>query len=192
MRPDSVRHWEAAAVAAALPAPALPRPRLRNSVVRWAGRALAGACGLLVVLVVALSAAPHVLPVQTFAVLSGSMQPTIPVGAIVIATPVPAGELRLGDVITFQNPNHPDRLVTHRIRGIAESAQGPLLRTQGDANPAPDAWVLHATKAPVYRYLFHVPYLGYLVVASQTVAVRIAVAVAGAAAFALLWTRKAD
>ena len=196
MRPDSVRRWEATAVAAALPAaapsPALPGLDLRQTVARWASRLLAGVCGLLVILVVALSVLPHLLPVQTFAVLSGSMEPTIPVGAIVVATPVPAAQLRLGDVITFQNPNHPDRLVTHRIRGIAPSAQGPLLRTQGDANPAPDAWVLQATQAPVYRYLFQVPYLGYLVLASQTAAVRIAVAVAGALAFALLWMRRED
>ena len=198
MRPASIARWDPRGTVATRPAPpasrpsrGFPVPALVPGAGRWLTRVAAAAGGGLLGLALVLSAAPHLIPVATFTVLSGSMQPTIPVGAVVVATPVPAASLHLGDVITFEAPNHPGRLITHRIRQIAQTPAGPVFTTQGDANPAPDAWELRA-KAPVYRYLFHVPYLGYLIVASQQAWVRVALAIAGAAAFLLLWWRSGE
>ncbi|SDX44362.1 signal peptidase, endoplasmic reticulum-type [Geodermatophilus africanus] len=84
-----------------------------------------------------------VYPVVTggaaLAVLTGSMTPGLPVGAMVFTKPVtdPAA-LRVGDVITFvREPGSPE-LVTHRIIAVDDSGDMPVFATQGDANNAPD------------------------------------------------------
>jgi signal peptidase I len=205
MRPEAVQRWESRAAAATIGSPAaagapvwraaVPSStatpaRLASTLLRWLGRLAVGVTGILVALSVLLAAAPHFLPVETFSVVSGSMRPTIPVGAVVVGTPVRATDIRLGDIITFQPPGRPDRLVTHRVRQVSQTAAGPVFVTQGDANPAPDAWQLQGSSStPVYRYVFSVPYAGYAILLSQVVWVRLAVAAAGVAGFGLLWWR---
>jgi signal peptidase I len=82
---------------------------------------------------------PIVTGGAALAVLTGSMQPGLPVGAMVFTKPVedPAA-LRVGDVITFvREPDSPE-LVTHRVIAVDHSGDAPVFTTQGDANNAPD------------------------------------------------------
>ncbi len=51
----------------------------------------------------------HVRGFETFAVLSGSMRPGMPVGTLVLTQPVATAEIRVGDVITFHPPRPPRR-----------------------------------------------------------------------------------
>lgn len=187
MRPASVLRQPAYSPAILSPA----RGEGRRGTGRWLGRILTATCASLLVIAIALAVAPRFLPIQTFTVLSGSMRPTIPVGAIVVSTPVSPKSLRVGDIVTFTSPTNHDRLITHRIRQVSQTPSGPVFETQGDANAAADAWELRAT-SPVYRHLFHVPYLGYLVVASQSPVVRLAVLLLGALGFVLLWWRSEE
>ena len=84
----------------------------------WAGRIhgllLAGAA----LAILSLTAGPRVLPYQTYFVLSGSMEPTIPVGSVIVLLPASAEELGNGDVITFGRPDHSETFVTLRIVGL--------------------------------------------------------------------------
>ncbi|MGK5169462.1 signal peptidase I [Geodermatophilus sp. CPCC 205761] len=86
-----------------------------------------------------LVAYPMITGGQALAVLSGSMTPGLPVGAMVFTEPVedPA-TLQVGDVITFQQTPGSPALVTHRIIGVDTSTGTPVFTTQGDANNAPD------------------------------------------------------
>lgn len=68
------------------------------------------------------------------AVVSGSMQPVLQVGDVVLARPAAADELRPGDVLVVADPDHPGAHRVHRL--VARDAAGLVLR--GDANPAPD------------------------------------------------------
>jgi signal peptidase I, archaeal type len=70
--------------------------------------------------------------VPTFRIVSGSMEPTLPVGSIVFETD--AENLKPGDIITFQQAND-DHPTTHTFIGYAEDGS---LMTKGDANPTPD------------------------------------------------------
>lgn len=70
------------------------------------------------------------------AVVSGSMEPSMHAGDVMITRPVAPGEVRVGDVILFK-PSRGESLVAHRV---IEITREPELRfvTKGDANNARD------------------------------------------------------
>lgn len=117
----------------------------------------AGFTGLILLLAVG----PRFLPYQVCAVLSGSMEPTLPVGSIVILAKTEGNQLKVGDIITFSYPNHPNQLVTHRIYQVKLGTAGPGFVTKGDANNAPDNWVVNGSGTG-WREMFTIPYLGYI------------------------------
>ena len=75
-----------------------------------------------------------------YTVLSGSMEPAIAAGDVVIAEPVAPLELRRGDVVTFPDPSRGGALVTHRVRRLEASEGAAHVVTQGDANDVPERW----------------------------------------------------
>lgn len=113
------------------PATTLSWPRLALLVVSRAYRA-----SLLVLVVIAV--APLVLGWSSYVVRTGSMEPSIDVGDIVVAQPLPADAApTVGRVMVFENPATDDgRLLVHRV--IADLDDGTYT-TAGDANPLPDA-----------------------------------------------------
>jgi signal peptidase I len=121
--------------------PAVVRPESRW---RVAARSVGVGLGYGVLGVVLLVAAVTIL-VPRFAgavpltVLSGSMEPTLPVGSLVVVRPVDPADVRIGDVITYlPNPEDPTA-ITHRVTGITHRTDGGVtFTTQGDANDAPD------------------------------------------------------
>lgn len=68
-----------------------------------------------------------------YQITSGSMEPTLHVGARVIT--LPAHDFEKGDIITFRDNN--GHVVTHTYVG---EAQDGSLTTKGDANPTPDVF----------------------------------------------------
>jgi signal peptidase len=117
--------------------------------------------------ILALTVGPRFLPYQTYTVLSGSMEPTLPVGSVIVAVPARGEELKTGDVITVANPQHAGALVTHRIVAIENGPQGRSFTTKGDANSAVDSWVVPGSGSG-WRYSFAIPYLGYVLSALQS------------------------
>ncbi len=93
---------------------------------------------------------------RAYAVRTGSMVPTIPVGALVIDAPVSRDLPRVGDVITFYTPTGP---ITHRVNAISSG----LTETKGDANRTPDAWKVQSSR--VIGHVIRVfPHVGYALV----------------------------
>ncbi len=127
----------------------------------WATRLVVGLAALAVIGVLALTVGPRLLPYQTYIVVSGSMAPTIPTGALIVLQPVASDQLAVGEIITFQHPERPADLVTHRIVAIEEGPSGRSLVTQGDANVLPDSWRV-VGRGQGWRYLFAIPQLGAL------------------------------
>ncbi|WP_234401940.1 signal peptidase I [Thermobifida halotolerans] len=119
--------------------------------------------------VFSVSVLPRVTGAQALIVLSGSMEPALPVGSVAIAGPVDPTEIEVGDVITFTHsaPAQTDvtdarsvPLVTHRVIGIEETADGRLFHTRGDANTVPDDPPVPAADVRG-RLWYHIPYFGY-------------------------------
>jgi signal peptidase len=117
---------------------------------------------LAAIAVLVLSVGPRLLPYRTYAIDSGSMAPTLPVGSEVVLRPVAAAKLKVGDIITFKRPDNLKQLVTHRIARIERRGGKRVLVTKGDANAVPDSWRVIASGTG-WRYAFRIPYAGYLV-----------------------------
>jgi signal peptidase len=158
-------------------------PRATVQVLFWTGCcALTVAAGL-----VAAAAAPVLFGLQSAIVVSGSMEPTISLGSVVVARALPADEIRTGDVITYYSVNQPEVLVTHRVVGVEGSGPTLRLRTKGDANAAEDVGGVNVTR-PVSRLLYSVPMAGYVLTYLSDGGVRILLLGAG---LLLFWMRSA-
>lgn len=81
-----------------------------------------------------------------FRVVTGSMEPTIPVGALIVTKQVDIASIRLDDIICFRTQEAEiwGKIVTHRVVGIFEGLDGsPLLETKGDANLVMDGYLVN-------------------------------------------------
>ncbi len=103
-------------------------PLLRRTVAR-AGLTVVASMVLWSVLPALLGWAPQVI-------LSGSMEPRIHSGDVVVTREVPADRLSKGSVITVQDPDHPAQTRTHRV--VRRDADGTIV-TKGDANRQADS-----------------------------------------------------
>ena len=80
-----------------------------------------------------------------FRVVTGSMEPEIPTGALLIAKETPIETIQMGDIVCFRTrlADIWGKIVTHRVVGITESPIGSiLLETKGDANLASDIFLV--------------------------------------------------
>ncbi|MBP2017185.1 signal peptidase [Symbiobacterium terraclitae] len=106
---------------------------------------------------------PSVLGYKVLSVLSGSMEPAIKTGDVIIVEPLkPDHEIKEGDVITFRAADAPEMLITHRVVGIVSVNGEPTAYvTKGDNNDAVDlSPVSRSQVVGIQRW--RVPYYGYL------------------------------
>lgn len=68
---------------------------------------------------------------------TGSMGDTAPPGALIVASPVDADEVAVGDILVMRRDGK--ATVTHRVIEIESAGGNRFAITQGDANEAPDA-----------------------------------------------------
>ncbi|MEV8149722.1 signal peptidase I [Arthrobacter sp. NPDC080073] len=116
-------------------------------------------------------------------VVSGSMEPTIPVGSVVLSQQVPAGEVEDGSIVTVERPRGLG-LVTHRLVKSAQPTPGVYEYTlRGDANTQNDPEPYKVTTAG--KYIWHIVGLGYLAASLQSSYGMFIAAAAGLALLAL-------
>ena len=97
--------------------------------------------------------------IQSFVVLSGSMQPTIPVGSIVYTQK--QASYQKGDIVAFKSG---DVNVTHRIVDVKDD--GSFI-TRGDANNASDSKTVTVNDI-LGKELVFLPYIGRLIIFLKT------------------------
>lgn len=110
----------------------------------WVGQVLAWLVILVVVAVLAVAVViPRIAGATPYTVLTGSMQPELPPGTLVVVKPVEPEDISVGSVITYQLESGKAAVVTHRVVAQGFNGKGELqFRTQGDANDVPDEeWV---------------------------------------------------
>jgi signal peptidase len=134
---------------------ALRRPgRLLSHAVLWT------ALGILAGLVLA-AAGPFVLGGRSFTVMSGSMEPAIHTGDLVVSEKISPAEAQVGDVVTFPDPTGADRLITHRLRSMQVRGGAARAVTKGDANNTVERWSAPAD-GHIGRVMYRLPRLGYV------------------------------
>jgi signal peptidase len=92
-------------------------------------------------------------------VQSGSMEPAVPVGSLVVIKP--SEQYRVGDIITFGADTKTQVPTTHRILSVDKSLDGTTYTTKGDANEEADPSVVHERDI-IGKVLLDVPYAGYV------------------------------
>ena len=96
--------------------------------------------GAILVLVVILCYVPLTIPrlagVQIYEVVSGSMEPAIPVGSVVYVKETKAAEAEEGDVIAFYSAAGSGAVIIHRV--VQNQVVSGELITKGDANEKED------------------------------------------------------
>lgn len=119
---------------------------------------------LLLAAVAAVIVLPMVMGFKEMAVLTGSMEPTIPVGSIVYVKPLDdPSQLQPGDICTYTLSDG-ETMVTHRVVSVDPDSQ--TLVTKGDANDTDDGDI---NFAQVFgKTQFHLPYLGYIAINAKT------------------------
>jgi len=92
-------------------------------------------------------------------VQSGSMEPSIKTGGLVIIKPF--SEYHIGDVIMFGEDTKTKVPTTHRI--VADEVRSGVFyyTTKGDANEDPDPQQVKQSEV-IGKVLFSIPYLGYV------------------------------
>lgn len=147
----------AAAPAPDPPAPAAGPParplRLAGLLLAWA------AVGLAVTLLVAL-AGSFAFGYRSMTVMSGSMEPAIHTGDVVVNRPIAPAEARVGDVVTFREPGSGSRFITHRVRRVVVRGGRVAFVTKGDANTGMERWSVSAG-GEIGRVAHRLPYAGY-------------------------------
>jgi len=105
---------------------------------------------------------PTVMGHKVLSVVSGSMEPAIMTGDVIVVKPLGKGEMaQEGDVITYRTRENSNMLITHRVVGIILVNDLPAAYvTKGDANLDQDLSTI-ALDQVIGRYSWRIPYFGY-------------------------------
>lgn len=114
----------------------------------------------IIIIAVLFVAAPMVAGYRPMVVLSGSMEPTYPVGCVMYYKHQPFGNIQTGDAITIQIDDN-GSYVTHRVTQKNELSQ--TFVTKGDANPTEDPEPVSYDRVAGVALKYKVPYAGYAV-----------------------------
>jgi len=131
----------------------------------------AGTAAAVIILILLVTSVLFVLVTPFFGwrteiVLSGSMEPAIQTGSVVVARPIAAEDVREGDIIMFASiAGH--SLTTHRVVSIEPKNDGLSFTTKGDANKGADINSVVPGQI-VGIIVFSVPYIGYLIAFIRT------------------------
>ena len=108
---------------------------------------------------------PDFLGYKPFIVLSGSMEPTILTGDLVLTKEIAAETIAKNDIITFKIDK--DTVVTHRVTEVVNEDGALSFLTKGDANTGSDASVVKPENLEG-KYLGRVGGLGRFAMFLQT------------------------
>ncbi len=97
---------------------------------------------------------PRLMGLQTYHVMSGSMEPAIPTGSLVYVRSADPMKLEKEDIIAFYQG---DEVIMHRV--VKNNKFDELLKTKGDANPTEDFSEVPYEQV-IGKVIRHIPVLG--------------------------------
>jgi signal peptidase len=105
-------------------------------------------------------AIPLAFGMHSFTVLSGSMEPTISTGDVIVVKTISPLEAKVGDVVSFRDPDNPNRLLSHRVIQMRVMPEGVAFVTKGDANTGVERWQI-ARNGTIGKAEYKIPKIGY-------------------------------
>ena len=149
----------------------------------WTLAAVGLACGV----IWGASAAGLIKPLV---VISGSMEPGIMTGDLVVDVPVDTSTVAVGDVVSLPS-SLTHNLVTHRVEKITAEGDGYTITLKGDNNQFSDALDYHVG-AQVWTPRVQVPGAGFVISRLMSPGVMIALLMGVLALIALTWITPAS
>jgi signal peptidase len=135
----------------------------------WRAAHVVGLLVLIAVLVpFVIYAVPQVVGAEhSFVVLSGSMEPAMSPGDVIVVEDVDAAAIQQGDVISFTRSDE-SRPTSHRVIGVVQQDGERRFQTMGDANEDPDQGTVSPAQVEgrvmtVGGSLFVIPVVGYVI-----------------------------
>jgi signal peptidase I len=119
------------------------------------------------VLLALLLAAPLALGDHPHTDLSGSMEPVIAPGDVVMDEQIAPAEAKVGEIVTFRDPEDQTKLLTHRVVSIRRVGSRLAFVTQGDANNTQEHWRV-PVDGQIARVIYTVPWVGHIAVLART------------------------
>lgn len=109
---------------------------------------------------------PDFLGFTPFIIVSGSMEPNIPVNDIIITRKTPKEKIKIGDVISYKD-NEANIVITHRVVSIQNNNGEYYFETKGDSNNSADKNLVAYSQIQG-RYLFSIPLVGNIIIYVRT------------------------
>ncbi|MEY9953721.1 signal peptidase I [Leifsonia sp. EB34] len=138
----------------------------RRSLWQWLGSALLTVSAILGAVAIVTVAVCAVFGLRPVVVISGSMEPTLPVGSLVFYRTVPAADVVKGDIVTVPRQDGGTGLITHRVKEVTTKGDVTTLRLKGDANATPDP--LPYVVSSVGSFVGVIPVAGTIALAART------------------------
>lgn len=127
--------------------------------------------GTLLIVMVILISAPFFIPglfgIQSFSVLTGSMEPMYPKNSVVYVKTTEPEDIEVGDIITFYKNADSDEVITHRVMRLDREKQ--KFHTKGDANKSEDVEEVSYSRV-IGKVVYTVPHIGFIAMFVQTTA----------------------
>jgi signal peptidase len=119
--------------------------------------AVVGIALLFIIFAVFIYVAPHI-GWSVNAVISGSMEPALETGSLIVTRPAEPEDIRVGDIILYRPVFGNGNMITHRVVGIEVNSPIKFV-TQGDANLTPDSYKIPGENL-VGKVFLHIPLIG--------------------------------
>ena len=118
-----------------------------------------GTAIIIIVIVLCLSLIiPRVFGISSYVVLTGSMEPSVPVGSVVYAKAIEPSSLEPDDIVVFYD-GRSTIPVTHRV--VENQTENSEIITKGDANASTDLAPIPYQNI-IGKVVLHLPVLGRL------------------------------
>lgn len=108
-----------------------------------------------------------ILGYEVKVVQSGSMEPAIMTGGIVVVAPSETNSYQVGEVITFNTKDTGSVPVTHRVVEASGAGRSAIYYTKGDANQNNDPTPVRGYDV-IGKVVVTVPYLGQVIEFART------------------------
>lgn len=122
------------------------------------GKTIAVNISILSVVSVILFFSLGIFPIEPTSIASGSMEPELSIGDMVIVNTLDKSNISVGDVIKFEKNG---MYVIHRVADIEEKNGQTVYLTKGDANQNQDTGYVTADDI-VGKIIGRIPYVGYI------------------------------
>jgi signal peptidase len=110
---------------------------------------------------------PFALGMRSLSVMSGSMEPAISTGDVIVNRWIDPSDARIGDAISFNDPSRGNTAVTHRVVSMRARSDRVDFVTRGDANTGVERWSAPA-RGRIGRVVYRVPHAGFVMMFTRT------------------------